>query len=192
MIELTLLGLQTVRDSDGRDLGSLAAQPKRFALLAYLAISGSAGFHRRDTLAAMFWPDLDQFAARRALRNTLYHLRETIGDGALVTQGDDAIAIDPAAITCDVTKLSAAVAEGRFEDAVDLYRGELLAGIHFANAGETFEEWLSHERARVIALVSRAARAMIDRDEQAGNVAVHPGWTLSPPTAQAGGGWRRP
>ena len=136
MIELTLLGLQTVRDSDGRELGSLAAQPKRFALLAYLAISGSTGFHRRDTLAAMFWPDLDQFAARRALRNTLYHLRETIGDGALITQGDDALAIDPAAITCDVTKLASAVAEGRFEEAVDLYRGELLAGIHFANAGE--------------------------------------------------------
>jgi len=34
MIELTLLGLQTVRDSNGRELGSLAAQPKRFALLA--------------------------------------------------------------------------------------------------------------------------------------------------------------
>ena len=170
MIELTLLGLQTVRDSDGRDLGSLAAQPKRFALLAYLAISGSAGFHRRDTLAAMFWPDLDQFAARRALRNTLYHLRESIGDGALITQGDDAIAIDPAAITCDVTKLAAAVAEGRYEEAVDLYRGELLAGIHFANADESFEEWLSHERARVMALVSRATRAMIDREEQAGNV----------------------
>ena len=95
MIELTLLGLQTVRDSNGRELGSLAAQPKRFALLAYLAVSGSGGFHRRDTLAAMFWPDLDQFAARRALRNTLYHLREVLGDGALITQGDDALAIDP-------------------------------------------------------------------------------------------------
>jgi DNA-binding SARP family transcriptional activator/TolB-like protein len=176
MIELTLLGLQTVRDSDGRDLGSLAAQPKRFALLAYLAISGSTGFHRRDTLAAMFWPDLDQFAARRALRNTLYHLRETIGDSALITQGDDAIAIDPAAITCDVTKLASAVAEGCFEEAVELYRGELLAGLHFANAGETFEEWLSHERARVIALVSRATRAMVDRDEQLGNVAGAAYW----------------
>jgi DNA-binding transcriptional activator of the SARP family len=63
MIELTLLGLQTVRASDGREVGSLAAQPKRFAVLAYLAIAGSGGYHRRDALTAMFWPDLDQFAS---------------------------------------------------------------------------------------------------------------------------------
>jgi DNA-binding SARP family transcriptional activator/TolB-like protein/tetratricopeptide (TPR) repeat protein len=176
MIELTLLGLQTVRDSNGRELGSLAAQPKRFALLAYLAVSGSGGFHRRDTLAAMFWPDLDQFAARRALRNTLYHLREVLGDGALITQGDDALAIDPSGLTCDVTKLAAAVSEGRFEEAVNLYHGELLAGVHFANAGEAFEEWLSRERASVIALVSRATRALVDRDEQAGNSAGAAYW----------------
>ena len=80
MIELTLLGPHALRGSDGRELTSLPAQPKRFALLAYLAL-GAGGYHRRDTLAALFWPDLDQFAARRALRNTLYHLREALGEG---------------------------------------------------------------------------------------------------------------
>ena len=176
MIELTLLGLQTVRASDGREFGSLAAQPKRFALLAYLAITGGGGYHRRDALTAMFWPELDQFAARRALRNTLYHLRETIGDGVLITRGDDAIAIEPESLTCDVTKLSAAVAEGRFEEAVDYYRGELLAGMHFPNAGEAFEEWLSRERARTVALVLRALHALVERDEAAGNFAAALRW----------------
>jgi DNA-binding SARP family transcriptional activator/TolB-like protein len=176
MIELTLLGLQSVRASDGRELGSLAAQPKRFALLAYLAVAGGAGYHRRDALTAMFWPELDQLAARRALRNTLYHLRETIGDRVVITRGDDAIAIDPAALTCDATKLSDAVAEGRFEDAVDCYRGELLAGLHFPNAGESFEEWLSRERARIVGLVLQALRALVDRDEAAGNYAAAVRW----------------
>ena len=176
MIELTLLGLQTVRASDGREFGSLAAQPKRFALLAYLAIAGGGGYHRRDALTAMFWPELDQFAARRALRNTLYHLRETIGDGVLITRGDDAVAIDPASLTCDVTKLSAAVAEGRFEEAVDYYKGELLAGVHFPNAGEAFEEWLSRERARIVGLVLRALHALVERDEAAGNYAAAVRW----------------
>ncbi len=176
MIELTLLGLQTVRASDGREFGSLAAQPKRFALLAYLAMTGGGGYHRRDALTAMFWPELDQFAARRALRNTLYHLRETIGDGVLITRGDDAIAIDPESLTCDGTKLSAAVAEGRFEEAVDLFRGELLAGVHFPNAGEGFEEWLSRERARTVGLVLRALHALAERDEAAGNIAAAVRW----------------
>jgi len=176
MIELTLLGLHTARDSDGRELGSLMAQPKRFALLAYLAIAGGDGYHRRDSLAAMFWPELDQFAARRALRNTLYHLREAIGDDALITAGDEALAIDPARLTCDVTKLEAAVSEGRFEEAVDYFRGELLAGVHLANAGEAFEEWLTRERARVVELVGRAMRSLVDRDERAGDVTSAAYW----------------
>ena len=169
MIELTLLGLQSVRASDGREFSSLVAQPKRFAFLAYLAVAGGAGYHRRDALTAMFWPELDQFAARRALRNTLYHLREAIGERVLITRGDDAIAIDPTSLTCDVRKLSVAVVEGRFEEAVDYYKGELLAGVHFPNAGEAFEEWLSRERARTVGLVLRALRALAERDEASGN-----------------------
>ena len=82
----------------------------------------------------------------------------------------------PTSLTCDVTKLSAAVAEGRFEEAVDYYRGELLAGVHFPNAGEAFEEWLSRERARTVGLVLRALHALAERDEAAGNIAAAVRW----------------
>jgi DNA-binding SARP family transcriptional activator/tetratricopeptide (TPR) repeat protein len=176
MIELSLLGLHALRGPDGRELGTLPAQPKRFALLAFLAIGATGGYHRRDTLAAMFWPDLDQFAARRALRNTLYHLRDALGDGVIVTQGDDAVAIDPARLTCDVTRLGEAVEAGRYEEAVELYRGELLAGMHFANAGEAFEEWLSRERARVVEMAMRSLRALAEREEKTGNSAAAAMW----------------
>ncbi len=175
MIELTLLGLHDLRSSDGRDLGSLSAQPKRFALLAYLAVAGG-GLHRRDSLAAMFWPDMDQFAARRALRNTLYHLREALGDGVIVTRGDDAVSIDAASLTCDVTKLNDAVEAARYEEAVAYHRGELLAGIHVSHAGEAFEDWLSRERLRVTALVLRAVQAMVEREERAGNQSAAAHW----------------
>ena len=175
MIELSLLGPHVLRGSDGREITSLPAQPKRFALLAYLAL-GSGGYRRRDTLAAMFWPDLDQFAARRALRNTLYHLREALGDDVIITRGDDAVSINGAVLTTDVTRLGEAVDAGRHEDAVAAYRGELLAGIHFANAGEAFEEWLAGERRRVTELVVRAVEALVQRDEQAGNFAGAAYW----------------
>ena len=176
MIELRLLGLHGLRGPDGREFGALPAQSKRFALLAYLAIGHGDGYHRRDSLAAMFWPDLDQFAARRALRNTLYHLRETVGDEALIARGDDAIAIDPAILTSDVARLRGAVEEGRYEDAVDCYRGVLLEGMHFANGGEAFEDWLSRERLAITTLVMRALDALVDRDELAGNVAAAARW----------------
>ncbi len=175
MIELSVLGPHVLRGSDGREITSLPAQPKRFALLAYLALE-SGGYRRRDTLVAMFWPDLDQFAARRALRNTLYHLREALGDGVIVTRGDDAVSIDGEMLTTDVTRLGEAVDAGRYEDAVAGYGGELLAGIHFVNAGEAFEEWLSSERRRVNDLVLRAVGALVQRDEQAGNFAGAAHW----------------
>ena len=164
------MGLHALRGSDGRDLSSLPAQPKRFALLAYLAIGAGAGYHRRDTLAAMFWPEFDQFAARRALRNILYHLRELLGDGVIVTRGDDAVGIDTAQLTSDVARIADAFEGGRFEEVVDGYQGELLAGIHFANAGEAFEGWLANERRRVATLAARAAVALIEREEQDGNI----------------------
>jgi DNA-binding SARP family transcriptional activator len=185
MLELSLLGLHALRGPGGRELTSLPAQSKRFALLAYLALGARTGYHRRDTLAALFWPDMDQFAARRALRNTLYHLREALGDNVIVTRGDDAVSINPAMLTCDVTLLHDAAAAGRFEDAVDRYHGELLAGFHVANAGEAFEEWLIAERRRVAAVVMQAIRALIDRDEQNGDLAGASYWaqracTLAP------------
>jgi len=175
MIELNVLGLHGLSGPGGRELTSLPAQPKRFAVLAYLALR-DGGHHRRDTLAAVFWPDLDQFAARRALRNTLYHLREAVGEGVIVTEGDDALSIDRARLVCDATRLRDAVANGRYEEAVDLYRGELLAGIHLANAGEAFEEWLSEERRRVSELVLRAVRALVDREANSGNLANAAYW----------------
>lgn len=176
MIELRVLGLHALRGPNGHELASLLAQPKRFALLAYLALGEGDGYHRRDTLAAMFWPDLDQFAARRALRNTLYHLRDALGEGVIVTRGDDAVSIDPALLTCDVRMLRDAVAAGRYAEAVDLYRGELLAGLHFANAGEAFEEWLSAQRTSVARLVARALSALVDRERHAGNLQAAAAW----------------
>jgi DNA-binding SARP family transcriptional activator/TolB-like protein len=176
MIELRLLGLHGLRGSDGRELGVLPAQPKRFALLAYLAIGGGDGYHRRDSVAAMFWPDLDQFAARRALRNTLYHLREALGGDVIIGRGDDAIALDPGAITSDVARLRDAVNAGRYEDAVECYRGVLLEGMHFVNAGEAFEEWLARERLSLTTLVMSALDALVEREEQAGNTTAAARW----------------
>jgi DNA-binding SARP family transcriptional activator/TolB-like protein len=175
MIELRLLGPQSVCRSDGREFGSLPAQPKRFALLAFLAL-GNGALQRRDVIAAAFWPDLDQFAARRALRNTLYHLREALGDGVIATQGDELVGVEPGMITSDIAALREAFAKERFEDAIDLYRGELLAGIHFANAGEAFEEWLAAQRAATLETVLSSMRALIDRDLAAENGAGAAYW----------------
>jgi tetratricopeptide (TPR) repeat protein/TolB-like protein len=48
--------------------------------------------------------------------------------------------------------------------------------VHFPNAGEAFEEWLSRERARTIGLLLRALQAMVERDEALGNHAAAVRW----------------
>ena len=60
VIEFRTLGTLDLRRTDGPELHSLLAQPKRIALLAYLCVASPRGFHRRDTLLGLFWPDADQ------------------------------------------------------------------------------------------------------------------------------------
>ena len=66
MIRFYTLGSLDLQASDGRQLKSVLAQPKRVALLAYLAACGKGDSHRRDTLLGLFWPDLDESRARPA------------------------------------------------------------------------------------------------------------------------------
>ena len=53
MIEFRLLGAVDLKGSDGETLRSVLAQPKRVALLAYLAVATPSGYHRREGDA---WP----------------------------------------------------------------------------------------------------------------------------------------
>ena len=54
MVEFRLLGPLNLTTADGREARSLLAQPRRLALLAYLAAATPRGLHRRDTILALF------------------------------------------------------------------------------------------------------------------------------------------
>src|SRR5438105_7448191 len=79
MIELRMLGTLDLKGADGRAVRSILAQPKRLALLAYLAVHPAGA--RRDSVVALFWPELDTAHARGALRQSLRFLRRELGDG---------------------------------------------------------------------------------------------------------------
>ncbi len=80
MIELRTLGALELRGADGFEFRPILQQPKRLALLVYLAVATPRRFHRRDTLLGIFWPELDAEHARPALRRALYFLRRSLGD----------------------------------------------------------------------------------------------------------------
>src|SRR5688572_9094738 len=97
-IQLRILGPLQLRGTDGRELDSLLRQSKRVSLLAYLAAATPHGFHRRDTLLGVFWPELDGQRARSALSQALYVLRSALGHEAILTRGDADVGFAPAVL----------------------------------------------------------------------------------------------
>src|SRR5215218_7019136 len=126
MIELHTLGALELVSADRRAAGSVLAQPRRAALLCYLALATPRGFHRRDTLFALFWPEDDADQARHALRQSVYFLRQALGPKTIVSRGGDELALAPEQFRCDAWAFEATADQGRSDDALALYRGELL------------------------------------------------------------------
>ena len=141
-LRLRLLGSIELTGSPGA--AALLAQPKRVALLAYLAAARPAGLHRRDRLVALFWPEHRQEHARAALRKAVYAVRQALGDGVLVARGDEELGINRAALWCDLDEFEDSLVGDRLARALELYRGDLLDGF-FADA-PGFERWLESAR----------------------------------------------
>ena len=176
MVEFRILGAVHLLGAEGRELTSVLAQPKRVALLAYLAAATPYRLHRRDSLVALFWPELDQEHARAALRQALHGLRHALGDGVLVTRGDEDIGLDGEQMRCDVVEFERATEAGRLADALDLYRGDLLEGFFIRGAPE-FEQWLEDERARLKNGALRSATLLAERSEGRDALAEAAQWT---------------
>ena len=169
MIQLKLLGSVDLIADGTAESDAPLRRSKRMALLAFLAAARPRGFHRRDKVAALFWPELPADRARAALRTTLTRLRDDHGDALIRGRGADEIAVDPALLRCDVVEFDAAFAAGRFADAVALYRGSFLDGVHVEGGGEEIEQWISVERTRLHDDALRALAAMSAQAEQRGD-----------------------
>src|SRR5215213_2662497 len=148
MIELRTLGVLDLRDGNGNEIRSVLQQPKRLALLAYLALASPRRHHRRDSLLAMFWPELDEEHARAALRRSLYYLRTALRTEAIQGRGEEEVCVAADYLWCDAAAFEEAL---RAEDpvtALQLYGGDLLEGFHVSCA-PALADWLDWARARL-------------------------------------------
>ncbi|MEZ4455302.1 MAG: BTAD domain-containing putative transcriptional regulator [Gemmatimonadales bacterium] len=141
---LEVLGTVRVAGADPTAGTTVATHERALGLLTYLALAEPPGFHRRDKLLALFWPDLDNDRARHALRQTLHQLRRSLGP-IIERRGDRELGIDWAVLECDGRAFREAVGSGDHGRAVDLYAGDLLDGFGIGNAPE-FERWLEDTR----------------------------------------------
>jgi WD40 repeat protein/DNA-binding SARP family transcriptional activator len=167
------------------------------ALLAYLALesraeTGARGArpHRREVLAGLLWPELDDALALANLRLALHRLRQTLdravpqASDALLTITRQTVQLNPAALAADAITFQELLARSAshahadlsrcdecqklLAQAVNLYQGELLAGFGIADA-PAFEEWLLLRREMLHQQALTALHALIAACEQRGN-----------------------
>jgi len=175
MLRCRTLGALELSSSKVREHTSVLSQPKRVALLVYLAVGNSRGFHRRDSLLALFWPELDAEHARAALRQALTFLRHELGDDVIRTRGAEEVGVDSERFWCDVVAFDDALRVGNLERALELYQGSFLAGFHVSGCGE-FERWLEERRDELRDRAAGAAARLVERAEQAGSLAEAARW----------------
>lgn len=156
--KLQLLGEFRLTRADGG--GSPALRRHERALLAYLALNPRRR-ESRERLAALLWGDKVDDSARRSLRQSIAGLRKALDDaaGAILHKDSDPLVFDDAAFEVDARdfeRLAAAGTREALEQAVTLYRGDLLDGLSLHADG--FESWVAPQRA---ALRKRAADAWV-------------------------------
>ena len=125
---------------------------KALAIVALVAAEGRP--FAREELAAMFWPDADDEAARGALRRTLSALRTAIGPVGFVIERAR-VSMDPATSQVDLVELERLATSDRLADleaAAALARGPFMAGFALRDSPD-FDDWQAARAVRVEHLV---------------------------------------
>ena len=123
---------------------------KALALLAFLAIE--PGDHARESLSALLWPETNQSSAFKNLRQILWEIQKTLGEGWLTTQhGKVGLDGSQSEIWLDVREFESRFAGGSIQpdirarmpllaEAASLYRNHFLTGFSLKDA-PPFNDW---------------------------------------------------
>lgn len=140
---------------DGHPVRLMGPQ-KPLAMLAYIALA-PGGRVSRDHLADLLWQNLAPERARRTLRQTLFALRQKVGD-VLVADGEYLTLAAPIAV--DRLHFDEACEQGRLEEAWRTYGGHFIAD--FASSGSApFEHWCDRQRTRLRAAWFGVGEALV-------------------------------
>lgn len=176
---------------NGRSLTDFATDKVR-ALLVYLVVECQQP-HRRETLAAMLWPDQPEARARQNLRQALSNLRQALGDSEdsttpfLLIDRHEVQFNPQAEVWLDVAEF-AALADSckhhhhrhlsaclpclhRLEAMLALYSGDFLAGFSLTDS-TLFEEWVLLKREWLHIKAIEGLAQLADYYERRGDYAI--------------------
>ncbi|MBA2687370.1 MAG: PAS domain S-box protein [Gemmatimonadaceae bacterium] len=169
MIRLTALGRASLSGPDATDVHAVLAQPKRLALLAYIALSpGQCA--TRERLASLFWEEADEKNARGALRKALHFLRERLGANLFDSDQGNDVKLNSSLFWCDAIAFSQEMDAGNYETALGIYQGDLLPECWLEEAAE-FERWIERKREDLRDSASAAALKLSEAEFRNDNIA---------------------
>jgi pimeloyl-ACP methyl ester carboxylesterase/DNA-binding SARP family transcriptional activator len=119
----------------------------------------------------MFWGDLPDEQARGSLRHALYELRRALAAAPVLRIDGDTVAVDVDRIDLDVAAFARLLDDGgpqALEQAIALYRGDLLAGLTVKE--EPWEAWLRSERAQLRDRAMEGLARLLAEQRQVGQV----------------------
>ena len=164
-LSISILGPLVIESDDCR-LGKVPKKAR--ALLAFLSAQAGQPI-TRERLADLLWPYQGSEQARHSLRNCLLELRKALGRGTdahLVTDFANCRIQDAIVDLDQFERLSRSQQRCDLQAAADLYRSELLAD--FEINSEPFQEWLTAERDRTLALVCDILHRLSAKQDGAG------------------------
>ena len=146
---------------------------KAVALLGYLAATREP--QTREHLLGLLWAESADDAARKNLRNTLWAIRKSLGEDAVLAD-DDRLAMNENVWTdvyefeqiADSDNQSRQSKIENLKSKIAFYRAPFLDGVVLNDAPE-FEIWLTAERERLAQLNLRALAALVDAYQRAGD-----------------------
>lgn len=145
MLRFRTFGTIDLRREDGERLEDLLGQPKRLALLAYLADRQPSGPVRREQILSLLWPDSAPSSARHALSSTLSRLRQTLGKEVIRGTGKETLWLSREYFRSDAAAFQEALEAGPPREALDLYRGPFLEGFRPPDS-RPYEDWMEQRR----------------------------------------------
>ena len=162
MLRMRLLGRFDV-SLDAAPVGRIGSKAQ--ALLAFLASNRGRPVAREEA-AGLLWGERSDDLARHSLNQALTSIRAALGPAAvqMLRSGAEAVQLVDDRLDLDVASFERAargVVREPLERALQLYRGEFLAGL-CVRAAHGFEDWMLSERYRLGELACDAFARLLD------------------------------
>ena len=160
--KLTVLGGFSLTSGIGTNI--VLPTRKDRLLLSYLGLNAGQALSR-EKLYGLLWADREEAQARGSLRQSLAAFRDAFHSLGLdpLRSDRDSVTLDPAGMAIDALDFARLAADAAsFDQAIILYRGELLAGIEPPTP--EFEHWLMPERQSLEDLAAKVVEQVAASD----------------------------